>query len=111
MSKWHDEVGKEKMMPDKIIYYFYFPKGEDEKYVLSKKWLNSNLKKKTKNLKMCRRRCMMKDARYIQIFKHLGKEFVSFWKKKGKKQKWKVVPHHANSSFIFKFFFFLSLCS
>jgi hypothetical protein len=48
MSKWHDEVGKEKMMPDKIIYYFYFPKGEDEKYVLSKKWLNSNLKKKNK---------------------------------------------------------------
>ena len=42
---------------------------------------------------MCRRRCMMKNARYIPILNIWVKNSFLFEKKK-----LKVVPHHANSS-------------
>ena len=85
MSKWHDEVGKKRWCLIKFFIIF-ISKGEDEnmycpddKKVIEFKFKKT--KKQTKNLKMCRRRCMMKNARYIPILNIWVKNSFLFEKK------------------------------
>ena len=97
MSKWHDEVGKKRWCLIKFFIIF-ISKGEDENMYCpdDKKVIEFKFKKKTKTNKKPKNVSSSLYDEKCSIhsnFKHLGKEFVSVWKKK-----LKVVPHHANSS-------------